>query len=149
MNAKEYLSRISGIDRRINSLINRRDEMKTLAERCTISLSAAPGGGGDGRGLENNVQKILLLEQQIDEEIERLIGIKAETLYLISRIDDIRLENLLEMRYVEGKNWTEIHSELDLAETRTSELHHLALKKFQKILDEEGGKARKSEAGTG
>ena len=136
MNAKEYLSRISGIDRRINSLINRRDEMKTLAERCTISLSAAPGGGGDGRGLENNVQKILLLEQQIDEEIERLIGIKAETLYLISRMDDIRLENLLEMRYVDGKSWAEIESELDISETSITRLHQQALKNFQNVLNE-------------
>ena len=136
MNAKEYLSRISGIDRRINSLINRRDEMKTLAERCTISLSAAPGGGGDGRGLENNVQKILLLEEQIDEEIERLIGIKAETLYLISRMDDIRLENLLEMRYVDGKSWAEIESELDVSETSITRLHQQALKNFQNVLNE-------------
>ena len=136
MNAKEYLSRISGIDRRINSLINRRDEMKTLAERCTISLSAAPGGGGDGRGLENNVQKILLLEEQIDEEIERLIGIKAETLYLISRMDDIRLENLLEMRYVDGKCWAEIESELDISETSITRLHQQALKNFQNVLNE-------------
>ena len=136
MNAKEYLSRISGIDRRINSLINRRDEMKTLAERCTISLSAAPGGGGDGRGLENNVQKILLLEEQIDEEIERLIGIKAETLYLISRMDDIRLENLLEMRYVDGKSWAEIESELDISETSITRLHQQALKNFQNVLNE-------------
>ena len=136
MNAKEYLSRISGIDRRINSLINRRDELKTLAERCTISLSAAPGGGGDGRGLENNVQKILLLEEQIDEEIERLIGIKAETLYLISRMDDIRLENLLEMRYVDGKSWAEIESELDISETSITRLHQQALKNFQNVLNE-------------
>lgn len=140
MNAKEYLERISGLDRRINSLINRRDEMKTLAERCTVSLSAAPGSGGDGRSLENTVQKILLLEQQIDEEIERLVGIKAETLYLISRMDDIRLENLLEMRYVEGKSWAEIETELDFSEGWTGKLHKEALKVFQKVLDEEDGK---------
>ena len=142
MEAKEYLSRISGIDRRIISLIARRDEMKSLAERCTASLSGAPGGGGDGRSLENTVQKILLLEEQIDGEIERLIGMKAETLYLISRMDEIRLENLLEMRYVEGKNWTEIVSEFDMSEKHILRLHQEAMERFQKILDEKDSKCQ-------
>lgn len=135
MNPKEYLSRALWLDQRIKSKLEQLDTLRALAMKVGANLTEEKVSGGNNTKshMENTIAKIVDLEKEINEDIDRLVGIKAEIMETISRVDDPINQIILEMRYVNGKGWDEISRVLNYKDRSIFKIHSRALKEITKI----------------
>lgn len=135
MTAKEYLSQALWLDQRINSKLEQLQILRALATKVSANLreEKVSGGNNNKSHLENTVVRIVDLEKEIKEDVERSIAIKAEIMNTINQVDDPVSQIILEMRYINGKGWDEISSSLNYKDSSIFKIHSRALKKVYKI----------------
>lgn len=136
MNAKEFLRQAIWLDKLINSKLEHLEKLEVLAQKTTVDLSKekVSGGNGSTSSMENVVVKIVELKKEINNDIDRLIDIKREISQIISNIDDPSHQLILEMRYVNNRDWEEIAEEIGYDIRWTLKLHGRALKEVDEIL---------------
>jgi ferritin len=104
MGAKEYLSQALWLDQRINSKLELLETLRALAMKVSVNLTEEKVSGGKNTKshMENTIAKIVDLEKEINRDINRLVGVKAEIMDTISQVDDPICQLLLEMRLCRG-----------------------------------------------
>ena len=125
MTAREYLSQAFHIDQRINSKLSQVMRLRETATNCTATLSDMPRPDSP-----NTICKIVDLEREINEDIDRLVDLKAEARRVINAVSDPDQQLILELRYLCYKPWNEIMTELGYSEPTIYRLHGEALKKI-------------------
>lgn len=134
MTAKEYLSRYHLINIRINQKIDQQRQLRELATNISPSSS-----GGHNSGVSDKVgmavAKIATLEQEINAEIDELIGVKAEIEHTISAVADERLRLILIARYINCNRWEQIAVMQNIELRWLYRLHGRALSEVSKIID--------------
>jgi len=133
MRAKEYLSQALWLDQRINTKLEQLATLRSLAMKVTANLTAEKvSGGKDVKSpMANTIAKIVDLEREINGDIDRLVGLKAEIQETISQVSDVVSQILLELRYINGKTWDEIANVLGFARSWVLRLHGVALKEIE------------------
>ncbi|NTW70655.1 MAG: DUF1492 domain-containing protein [Eubacteriaceae bacterium] len=135
MKAKEYLSQAFRLDERINTKLEQAEYVKALSMKTTSCFGSEKISGGKTRSpIENAVCKLLMLEDEINSDIDQLIGLKLEIQTTISKIDSRLYRLILEQRYLEGKKWVEISSILEYDLRWIYRLHVKALKEIDKVI---------------
>jgi len=115
-------------------LINaKQDELYVL--RLTATSVRGPVLGDKVKsGSTNNamqiVDKIIALQETINEEIDRLVELKAEIHNRIEKLSDPYEKLILTERYLNNKSWEEISNLLHYEERNTQYLHGKALQHF-------------------
>lgn len=127
MTAKEFLQRATRLDDEINTMQQSLDEMRSMAERVTASISAAPHGGGDDHSRENIIIKICDLNAKIEERIDELVTVKAEIVDRINQIQNANYRLLLWKRYIQGKRWEQIAVDMNYSDRQVKRVHGYAL----------------------
>ncbi len=114
MKAKEYLSQALWLNQRIDNKLEQLERLKAMAMRVTTNLTQekVSGGYNERNPMENTIVKIMDLEREVNDEIDKLINLKQEILETISLVDDPMAQLLLEMRYINRRTWGEIAEEL-------------------------------------
>ena len=131
MTAKEYLSQAFHIDQRISSKLSQVMRLRETATDCTATLSDMPRpGSSNQQRMADTICKIVDLEQEINEDIDRLVDLKAEARRVINAVSDPDQQLILELRYLCYKPWNEIMTELGYSEATIYRLHGEALKKI-------------------
>ena len=131
MNAKEYLSQAMYIDQRINSKLEQVTRLRENVTNCTATLSDMPRPDSPNRQrMADTICKIVDLEREINEDIDRLVDLKAEARRVINAVSDPDQQLILELRYLCYKPWNEIMTELGYSEPTIYRLHGEALKKI-------------------
>ena len=134
MTAKEYLSQLWELDRKIQQRTHQVEELKLMAmgtgamtdgERVQTSTA--------GDQLSAKVSRYVDLQKKIEEMIDEYVEQKTTIIGQIQQIDDDRYENILFMRYVQGKKFTDMAAELGYTYKWLSELHIKALQEFARI----------------
>ena len=132
---KQILLQYSDIDRHIDEL---QAELDMWWSRLSGGrLSDMPKGGeSDGTETERAIERIVKIEQQIDDEIDELLIMRHKILSAINALKDIRERRVLYLAYVGKDNgdgrirlklWqvaNEMHYSLD----HVNRLHGMALK---------------------
>ena len=132
MTAREYLSQAYRLDNRINSKIDQLTSLNDLATKCTSSISGMPKNPNwDGSTMTDTVAKIIDLQAEINDDIDRLVDLKRELVKVIKSVDNIDCQLLLEGRYL---TWEQIAVEMGFRVRHVYEVHSDALKKIEKIL---------------
>lgn len=132
MTAKEYLSQAYHLDQRINSLIAQEDSLNGLATKCTSVMTGMPHSPNHGTSsMENAIVKIVDLQHEINDEIDRLVDLKVEIATVIHSMDNPEYSLLLEQRYLCFRTWPEIASQLGYSLRHTQRLHEEALANVQ------------------
>ena len=109
MDVKQYLSQAYYLDRRINSKIEQVANLRELASKATSSIHAERVSGTTQRSpMENAVLKLIDLEHEINDDIDRLVDLKRQLNALISEIDNHAYKMVLELRYLSGNTWEEV-----------------------------------------
>lgn len=109
MDAKQYLSQAYYLDKRINSKIEQVASLRELATKATASIHAERVSGTTQRSpMENAVVKLIDLEHEINDDIDRLVDLKRELNEFISEIDNHAYRIVLELRYLNGNTWEEV-----------------------------------------
>ena len=129
MTAREYLSQAFHIDQRINSKLSQVMRLRETATNCTATLSDMPRPDSPNRQrMADTICKIVDLEREINEDIDRLVDLKAEARKAINAVSDPVQQLILELRYLCFKPWSEIMETLGISETSVYRVHGEALK---------------------
>ena len=82
---------------------------------------------GDNTKMENAVLKIMQQEREIDDEIDRLVDLKAEIRKVIAGVQVIEYRLLLELRYLCFQSWEEIAVRMGYSIDYVFKIHRKAL----------------------
>ena len=109
MTAKEYLSQAYRLDQRIDAKIAQVASLNDLATKCTATLTGMPRNPNRGSStMADAVCKIIDLQQEINEDIDRLVDLKREIVAVIKAVENTEYQILLEKRYLSFQTWEQI-----------------------------------------
>ena len=112
MTPEQYLSRALKLDREINRKIDRLGDLYAACTKSTSLLTLTPGGGHDNRAFEARMEKYILLQDEINADIDRLVDLKTEIMHVIDALPDEDCRYVLEEHFLQGKSYTIIADEL-------------------------------------
>lgn len=128
-NAKKikYLSRYIALNRRVDRLLEEKAKWWSLCLKVTPSLSPAPGGGESGSPVERPMDKVLEIEEKIDQEIDELQEVRRDIKTVLGQLEDDTLRLLMEYRYLDGLTFEEIAVKMHYSWRWVIKLHGKAL----------------------
>lgn len=109
------------------SELDKVQELRSLAQRTTPAYSQAPGGGGEGKALENAAIKIIEQEKVAARCCDELCKQLDEVRALVTLLPLGRERVVLHARYLNYRKWKQIAEELGYSEQYMYELHDKAL----------------------
>lgn len=128
MNAKEYLSQARYLDCRINSKIQQIAVLEAQVTKVTASLSGMPHNpNGGSSAMEATMVKLLDLRAELDQDMNQLMALKQEIADTVKAVPDVRLQMLLELRYLCFQPWDKIAEEMHCDIRWVYRLHNKAL----------------------
>lgn len=136
MTAKEYLRRIKTDDLRINQKIK---EYDNLSKRSTslgsmdysaVRVQTSP----DGQGFTKTIDKLVDLQREINEDIDRYYDNRQKKIREIQSLDRAEYIEILYRRYVEGQPLEVIAAEMGYSYHWACHIHGEALKEFEKTV---------------
>ena len=137
MTAKEFFQRNYYLEQRVNSRLRRLSDLRQLAGQVTSSLGREPvRGSADVHKLDGTIAKIVDMEREINEEIDRLVDAKRETMAVIRQVEHPDQQLVLELRYFDFKSWPSIAEEMGLSPRWVQTLHERALAAVENIFSQ-------------
>ena len=128
MSTKDYLSQAYRIDQRINSKLAQVMSLRDLLCKATGTLSGSPKAATPNpHSMEDTIAKMVDLENEINEDIDALVDLKAEIMRRIKRVENTDYQTILELRYLCFKRWEEVSIELGYSMQHLFRLHDEAL----------------------
>ena len=134
MTVKEYLSQAYMLDQRINAHL---EEVKRLRDMATGLFSPTLGDKvqtprDNNAPFVKSVEKIILLENKINAEIDTLVALKEQIHDVISTVEDQNESLILQYRYIQGQSWESIaaamHADISSAyRWHTNALRHVKM----------------------
>lgn len=116
MTTLEYFAQAHRLDQRINSDLKEIDELRALA--CSIS---SPGwgerinsSGPKEPAFVHSLEKIMMLEADIDREIDALVDLKEQMREVIGELPDANEQLAVKYRVLHGYTWDAIGNELHI-----------------------------------
>lgn len=135
MNAKEYLNQSYRATKRIQSMVDQLEELKTLVTKTSAVTNDLPGSPNRNiHKTENAVVKLLDLREGVLDEISTLLELKKETKKVIANVKNIKYKIVLEERYLCYKSWPEIAEHLDYSLRYVHMLHNKALMEVEPFI---------------
>ena len=131
MTSRDYFNQAYSLDQRINSEIEQVSRLHELATKATSTLSDMPiSSTRNTQRMENIIVKIVDLENEINDEIDRLVDLKADIMRIIKNVDDVEEQTLLELRYLCFKSWKEIADDMGYSTQHIYRLHANAIERL-------------------
>lgn len=137
MTTKEFFQRNYYLEQRVNSRLRRLSDLRQLAGRVTSSLGREPvSGSADVHKLDGTIAKIVDMEREINEDIDRLVDAKRESMAIIRQVAHPDQQLVLELRYLDFKSWPSIAEEMELSPRWVQTLHERALAAVENIFSQ-------------
>ena len=129
MTIRDYLSQAYRLDQRIDSNIR---EVSTLRKMMgSISSPVLGDRVQTSRPTEapfvRSIEKIMLLEEKINAEIDLLVDLKEQIRGVIAAVPDTDERMVLSYRYVHNLTWEQISDELNESVSTVKRRHKSAL----------------------
>ena len=132
MTVQEYLNRPEAVAREIGRKRTRIEALRRMASRFSPTLSdVRVQTTPDPSRMQEFLAEAADEEAEIallEEERNRAL---AEAARMISRLPEEKMEQLMELRYLDRQPWEEIAEALDLSPSHTFRLHKAALEFIQ------------------
>ena len=130
MTARTYLSQSLRLNQQINSKLEQIQSLRELATKCTPFLTGMPKSPNQGSSvMADAVIKIVNLEAELQQDIDRLVDLKKEIMTVIKAVDNYECQTLLELRYLCFKSWEQIAVDMGYNVRHVYRLHDEALLK--------------------
>jgi DNA-directed RNA polymerase sigma subunit (sigma70/sigma32) len=129
LKAKEYLYQAYRLDKRIQSNVEEMDRLRELS----VSVSSPVWGERIQRTRNTDalfvryLERIEILENKINEEIDLLVALKTEIHEVISKVQNIDERMVLRYRYIHSYTWEQIGDELNADKSTIRRWHGNAL----------------------
>ena len=122
--AKKYLSQAFGLNQRIESKLGQIEDLHDLATKATVTYSDMPKSPNrDGSRMEDAIIKIIDLENEINQDMMKLVELKKDIIRRIKAVESAELQTILELRYLSYMRWEEIAIELGYGIDNVFRLH--------------------------
>ena len=132
MKEKEFLSQPFKLDRDIRYKRKLLESMKEHTPCSSMVISDMPRAPHNPKSsVERAALRVVELEDEIEEETERLEELKDEVTSVIRGIGNTELETLLEMRYILFMEWDEISRSFGYASNNIFRRHREALRRIK------------------
>lgn len=135
MTAKEYLKQIRSISAKIENLKMEIVDIESKLGVQGISYDKIPStpNGEDHRS--KYIYKLIELRDKYLDECRTLAEKRADIIHTIHKIDDIRFQQVLYYRYVQGKTFEDISDLMGYSLVHIHRLHGWALQKAQDVIE--------------
>lgn len=134
MEIKKYLSQAYRIDQRINSKLEQIVSLHELAMKATSTINDMPVNCTKNTDkMAGIISKIVDLESEINAEIDRLVEVKKNIIFIIKQVQNSELQTLLELRYLCFKTWEQIAVDMGYSVQNAYKLHEKALKFLKRV----------------
>ncbi len=127
MTAKEYLSRYRWQNDRINAKLEQVAELRRKAQTVSSGSSDGSHSSTPYDRIGEITARIVELEREINEDIDRSIDVQREIRAAIATVPDERLRHLMELRYINCLTLEEIARRMDYSYKQICRLHGKAL----------------------
>lgn len=112
------------LDARIEGRLEQLTNMRSLAERCTTTLSGLPRGGNQREDL---YAKMIDEGRLLGADIDRLIHLRGEIESVIASVPDGVHRTLLSLRYLSKMTWEQVAECMERDPVTIWRLHRKAL----------------------
>ena len=130
--AKNYLMRAYRVDQRIENKLEQIQLLNDLAAKATVTYSDMPKSPNrDGSRMEDAIIKIIDLENEINQDMMKLVELKKDIIRRIKAVESAELQTILELRYLSYMRWEEIAIELGYGIDNVFRLHRNALDEIE------------------
>ena len=131
MTAKEYLGQAYRLDQRIDAKLEQVANLRALATKATATITDMPRSSSPNlQHMEGTIVKIVDLEQEINEDIDRLVDLKKEITSAIKAVSVPEYQVVLELRYLCYQRWEEIAVSMNYTTANVFLLHGKALREI-------------------
>ena len=128
MTARKYLGQAYRLDDRINNKLGQLAMLRTLATHVTSTLNeVSVQTSHNNSKMEDTILKIYEQEREIDDDIDRLVDLKAEISRVIGEVETIEYKVILEKRYLLFETWEAIAVDLGYSVDYIFKMHRNAL----------------------
>lgn len=132
MTGKQFLNRARNIDREIDNLVNQRERTRLRVMKITQSYE------NDGAQMTKDPHKfdrLVELENEINQQIEALIGTKREIRAVINQLKNRQQRMALSDYYVSMMTWEETAVDLHYSFQGVMKLRKQAIAEVEKIIN--------------
>lgn len=134
MTVKEYLGQAYRLDQRINSKLEQVDSLNELATKATSTLTGMPKNPNKSKSIvADTVVKIIDLQTEINNDIDRLVDLKREIVAMIKSVSNTEHQTLLELRYLCFKSWEQIAVDMGYNVRHVYRIHDEAVDKIKLV----------------
>ena len=131
MTKKEYLSQAYRLDQRINSKLEQVESLNGLATKVSSTLTGMPKNPNRATStMADAVAKIIDLQEEINNDIDRLVDLKREMVTVIKAVVNKESQTLLELRYLCFRTWEQIAVDMGYNVRHVYRLHDEAVEKI-------------------
>ena len=133
-NVKDYLNKIRYIDNEIDA----KEEIKARMRERLVNIKATQHReidvqGGKRKTNEDRILDYIEYAEQINELIDKLIGLQRDVMEQIENVDNGLYRTILTERYINNKDWEEVSTLIKYSTRRTMEHHNDALREYAKV----------------
>lgn len=134
--AKAFMQQVKLLDMHINSKIEELNMLKAMTTKITSTLKQDMvfGGGGNQDKLGDAVSKIIDLEKEINESVDRFVDAKRDVGSVIENVTNPDCVAVLYKRYFLYERWEQIACELHCTFRHATRIHGEALKAVSELL---------------
>lgn len=132
---KDELKNIPYLDGLINSKIRQLDQLRRYRGRLpTYKGQESVQTGSVGDPTASIALKIVCLNEEIVQDIDRLIDLKAEARSMFAQLDDdLKYKSVMELRYLECMSWRNVAQSLHFSYKHVFKLHGEALRRLYDV----------------
>lgn len=138
MNVKELLGKHFEINNAINAKLEQIAELKSLATKITVSPF---NGGSFSEGtytdrVGRTTARIIDLEAEINDEIDKLVELKLTINELLSAINNSTWRTILERHYILNESWDKISEKIGYSARHINRMHSQAIEYLEGLFGE-------------
>lgn len=136
MTAKKYLTQIRLLDNRINDGIEELAQLDALLKKVTAAMGGeVVSSSKNPDKMTDTIYKIDKLRNKLNHNVDKYVDIKREVSEILSQVEDPVHYKILHSRYVLYKTWEQIADEIGYTYQWTCQLHGVALREVEKIME--------------
>ena len=133
MQAKEFLNKIRHIDMMIDCKLEQTSNLRSRLTSINVTMGERVQSSLDPDKFTNTISKIVELEKEINDDIDKLVDLKSIARKAIESLDNDIEKMVLYKRYFENKTFEQISVELNYSWRRIHQFHGDALKKLESL----------------
>lgn len=139
MTVKEYLSQAAYLDRLIDGKLEQLEELRKITCSSGSIVTVSEGVSSNVSRVHRTVEKICLMEEEINRQIDRYVDVKDGISKLIMSVPDLQQRLVLEQHYLLFLTWEQIAEKCYMSLRNVQYIHKKALAWLERDFD--GGKS--------